>query len=360
MKKKTDIAVLQTKLAMEEQSDVIIYTSKDGQVNVALMTRDGKVWLTQKQMAKLFGTSVASVSMNIAKVLNDKELDADSVIKQFLTTATDGKTYETLYYSLEMILAVGYKVRGVRGVQFRQWATRHLSEYLVKGFTMDDERLKNPDGRPDYFDELLDRIREIRTSEKRFYQKIRDLFKLSSDYEVRERATQMFFAETQNKLLYAVTHQTAAEIVVNRADDSKPNMGLTTWKGNVVRKGDIIVAKNYLCSEEIDMLNRLTVMFLEAAEMRVKERKDLTLDFWRVEVDRLLQYRDKEILVGNGSVSNQEMEERVRAIYASFDARRKAVEAIEADKEDELMLAYGEDETMQTVENIETKVLERK
>lgn len=328
----------QTMLTLEDQSDIIIYTSQDGNAKVALMTREGRVWLTQKQMAELFGTSVPSISMNIAKVLNDRELDADSVIKQFLTTATDGKTYDTLYYSLEMILAVGYKVRGVRGVQFRQWATRHLSEYLVKGFTMDDERLKNPDGRPDYFDELLERIRDIRASEKRFYQKIRDLFKLSSDYEVREKATQMFFAETQNKLLYAVTHQTAAEIVMSRADENKPNMGLTTWKGNIVRKGDVIIAKNYLSEEEVDSLNRLTTIFLEAAEMRVKERKDLTLDFWRNEVNRLLEYREKDILVGGGSISNEQMEEQVRAIYTAFDARRKAYEALEAEKTDELIL----------------------
>ena len=180
-----------------------------------------------------------------------------------------------------MILAIGYRVRSIRGVQFRQWATRHLSEYLVKGFVMDDERLKNPDGRPDYFDELLQRIRDIRSSEKRFYQKLRDLFKLSSDYDTKEKATQMFYAETQNKLLYAVTHNTAAEIVSLRADASKPNMGLTSWKGNIVRKADIVVAKNYLFEEEIDKLNRLVMLFLESAELRVKDRKCLTLDFWR-------------------------------------------------------------------------------
>lgn len=359
-KKDTYNAIVQSELPLEKQSDVIIYTSKDGKADVALMTREGRVWLTQKQMAKLFGTSVASVSMNISKVLNDNELNANSVIKQFLTTASDGKNYDTLYYSLEMILAVGYKVRGVRGVQFRQWATRHLSEYLVKGFTMDDERLKNPNGRPDYFDELLARIRDIRASEKRFYQKIRDLFHLSSDYEAHEKATQMFFAETQNKLLFAVTRQTAAEIVVNRADESKPNMGLTTWKGNVVRKGDIVIAKNYLTEDEVDSLNRLTTIFLESAEMRVKERKDLTLDFWRVEVDRLLQYREKDILVGNGSISNEEMEERVRAIYAAFDARRKAFDAMEADKEDELLLSYSEeDDAFHAIEDVNVKILDR-
>lgn len=182
-----------------EQSNIIIYTSSDGKSRVSLMTRDGKVWLNQLQIAELFGTSKQNIGQHIANILREKELDSNSVVKNYFTTASDGKAYNVVFYSLEMILAVGYRVRGVRGIQFRQWATRHLSEYLVKGFTMDDDRLKNPDGRPDYFDELLLRIRDIRASEKRFYQKLRDLFKLSSDYEAQEKATQMFFAETQNK-----------------------------------------------------------------------------------------------------------------------------------------------------------------
>ena len=216
--------------ADDEQNDMIIYRSKDGKINVALMTRDGKVWFNQMQIAKLFGTSKQTISHHIAEVLKDNELDKDSVVKYYLTTASDGKSYKVIYYSLEMILAIGYRVRGIRGVQFRQWATQHLSEYLVKGFTMDDERLKNPDGRPDYFDELLERIRDIRASEKRFYQKLRDLFRLSSDYEAREKATQMFFAETQNKLLYAVTGNTAAEIVMQRADDTLPTVSsCSSW-----------------------------------------------------------------------------------------------------------------------------------
>lgn len=337
-------------IAPVEQSDVIIYTSKDGKANVALMTREGKVWLTQKQMAQLFATSVPAINMLISKVLSDNELDAGSTIKQFLTVASNGKQYEMKYYSLDMILAVGYKVRGVRGVQFRQWATRHLSEYLVKGFTMDDERLKNPDGRPDYFDELLDRIRDIRTSEYRFYQKLRKLFSLSSDYEVYEKATQMFFAETQNKLLYAVTHRTAAELILERADADAPNMGLTTWKGGIVRKGDIVVAKNYLHEEEIDLLNRLTVLFLESAEIRVKSRKDLTLDYWRNTVNGLLESHEQEVLVGNGSVSNEQMEQQVRAIYERFDRRRKAIAAAEADAEDsELLLDIDSIEELEQI-----------
>ena len=318
----------------KEQHDIIIYSTPDGKTNVSLMTRDGKVWLNQSQISDLFGTSVPNICYHIANILKENELDANSVIKDYLITASDGKTYNVLCYSLEMILAIGYRVRSIRGVQFRQWATRHLSEYLIKGFVMDDERLKNPNGRPDYFDELLQRIRDIRSSEKRFYQKLRDLFKLSSDYETKEKATQMFYAETQNKLLYAVTHNTAAEIVSLRADASKPNMGLTSWKGSIVRKADIVVAKNYLFEEEIDKLNRLVMLFLESAELRVKDRKCLTLDFWRGNVDSLLSFQGYDILQGNGSVSNAEMEKYARMVYDKFDNRRKLREAEEADAED--------------------------
>ena len=294
--------------------------------------------LNQQQMAELFATSKPNVSMHIANILKEKELFKDSVVKEFLTTAADGKNYNVVFYSLEMIIAVGYRVRGVRGTQFRQWATEHLTEYLVKGFTMDDERLKNPDGRPDYFAELLLRIRDIRASEKRFYQKIRDLFKLSSDYDKADKATQMFFAETQNKLLYAVTHQTAAELIVARADANQPNMGLTTWKGSIVRKGDVVIAKNYLQDSEIDSLNRLVDIFLTSAEERVKGRRDLTLGYWRKNVDNLLTFQEKDILQGKGSISNAEAEEIVRSVYDTFNAKRKQLDAQIADAEDLKML----------------------
>jgi hypothetical protein len=323
---------------MEEQQNIIIYRTADGRASVALYAKDGKIWLNQQQMAELFATSKPNISMHIANILKEKELYRDSVVKEFLTTAADGKNYNVVFYSLEMIIAVGYRVRGIRGTQFRQWATEHLTEYLVKGFTMDDERLKNPDGRPDYFDELLARIRDIRTSEKRFYQKVRDLFKLSSDYDKTDKATQMFFAETQNKLLYAVTHQTAAELIVARADVNQPNMGLTTWKGSIVRKGDVIIAKNYLQDNEIDSLNRLVDIFLTSAEERVKGRRDLTLDYWRKNIDNLLTFQDKDILQGKGSISNAEAEEIVRSRYDIFNVKRKQLDAQDADAEDLKML----------------------
>jgi len=323
---------------MDEQQNIIIYRTVDGRTSVALYAKDGKIWLNQQQMAELFGTSKQTISYHIINILKEKELNESSVVKEYLTTAADGKNYNIVFYSLEMIIAVGYRVRGLRGTQFRQWATEHLTEYLVKGFTMDDERLKNPDGRPDYFDELLARIRDIRASEKRFYQKVRDLFALSSDYDKTDKSTQMFFAETQNKLLYAVIHQTATELIVARADANQPNMGLTTWKGSIVRKGDVIIAKNYLQKEEIDSLNRLVDIFLTSAEERVKGRKDLTLDYWRKNVDNLLSFQEKDILQGHGSISNEEAESIVRQVYDSFKTKRKQLDAHIADEEDLKML----------------------
>ncbi|HUH50844.1 MAG TPA: virulence RhuM family protein [Flavobacterium sp.] len=297
------------------ESNIIIYNTQDGKANVALLAKDGKVWMNQNQLAELFDTSKQNIGQHIASILEDKELDENSVVKNYFTTATDGKQYEVMFYSLEMILAIGFRVRSKRGVQFRIWANQNLKEYMIKGFLMDDERLKNPEGRPDYFDELLERIREIRTSEKRFYQKVKDLLSLSSDYDATDKSTQLFFAETQNKLLYAVTQKTAAELIVSRANADAPNMALTTWQGSKVRKQDIIIAKNYLSKDEIDTLNRLTIIFLETAELRVKERKDITLNFWRENVDRILQFNDREILKNAGAVSKKQMEEQVRLVY---------------------------------------------
>jgi hypothetical protein len=319
---------------MNGDQNLIIYNTADGKASVILHARDGNIWMNQQQLAELFDTSKQNIGQHISKILEDNELRENSVVKNYFTTAADGKKYEVTFYSLEMILAIGFRVRSKRGTQFRIWANRNLKEYMVKGFIMDDERMKNPDGRPDYFDELLDRIREIRASEKRFYQKVKDLLALSSDYDASDKSTQMFFAETQNKLLYAVTHQTAAEIVVNRADSNQPNMGLTSWKGIKVRQQDIIIAKNYLNREELDTLNRLTVIFLETAELRVKERKDINLDFWRNNVDRILEFNDRNVLRDAGSISKIQMEEKVMKIYSEFDKKRKLHEAEQADLED--------------------------
>ena len=317
-----------------DKQNIIIYNTADGKASVSLYAKDGMVWMNQNQLAELFDTSVANISMHISNILKDKELDNNSVIKDYLTTAADSKEYNVTFYSLEMVLAIGFRVRSKRGIQFRIWANHNLKEYMIKGFVMDDERLKNPDGRPDYFDELLERIREIRASEKRFYQKVRDLFALSSDYDKTDKATQMFFAETQNKLLFAVTEQTAAEIILKRADADKTNMALTSWKGNIVRKQDIFIAKNYLNEDEIDTLNRLVVIFLETAELRAKNRIDITMKFWHENVDKILAFNEKPLLTGKGKISNAAMEEKVREIYQLFDKKRKTYEAKQADIED--------------------------
>ena len=317
-----------------DEKKLIIYNTDDGKTSVSLMTRDGNVWLNQNHLAELFDTSVPNISMHISNILKEKELNAYSVVKDYLTTAADGKNYQVTFYSLDMILAIGFRVRSRRGTQFRQWANQNLKEYMIKGFIMDDERLKNPDGRPDYYDEFLERIRDIRASEKRFYQKIRELFALSSDYDVTDKATQMFFAETQNKLLYAVTGYTAAEIIVSRANAAQPNMALTSWKGKIVRKQDIYIAKNYLTEDELDSLNRLVTIFLEVAELQVKDRKDITMKFWRENVDSIITFNRRNLLIGKGNVSNAEMEEFVEKVYLQFTEQRKISELQQADAAD--------------------------
>ena len=319
---------------MSDEQNIIIYKTQDGKVSIALYAKDGSVWMNQNQLAELFDTSKQNISLHIINILEDNELDKNSVVKDYLTTASDGKNYDVTFYSLDMILAIGFRVRSNRGTQFRQWANRNLKEYMIKGFVMDDERLKNPDGRPDYFDELLARIRDIRASEKRFYQKVRDLFSLSNDYDKTDKATQMFFAEAQNKLLYAITGKTAAEIIVSRANANDPNMALTSWKGSVVRKQDVFIAKNYLTTDEIDSLNRFVVVFLETAELRAKNRQDITMDFWRENVDRIIEFNDKKLLTDKGAIRNAQMEKMVEKVYLEFDTKRKWHDAKKADIDD--------------------------
>ena len=321
-------------------SELVLYQTEDGLIRIQLRAEDGNVWLTQLEIAELFATTKQNVSLHVKNILEDKELDERATVKESLTVQTEGNRQvkrNTALYSLPMILAIGYRVRSPRGNQFRQWASAHLSEYLLKGFVMDDERLKNPGGW-DYFDELLARIRDIRASEKRFYQKVRDLFALSHDYQSSDNKAQVFFAEVQNKLLYAVTQQTAAEIIVARADPSSPNMALTTWSGTRVRKHDVVIAKNYLTADEVDTLNRLVVIFLEQAELRVKDRKELSLDFWRNNVDKLLEFNDKPILHNAGKISTDQMKQIAQTRYDSFDAARREAEAKAADADDLQML----------------------
>lgn len=319
-------------------TQLILYTSEDGQAHVQLRADRGTVWLSQLEMAELFQTTKQNIAKHLKAIFNEEELREDSVVNQWLTTAADGKNYRVVHYNLDAILAVGYRVRSPRGVQFRRWASTVLAEYLKKGFVMDDERLKNPDGRPDYFDEMLARIRDIRASEKRFYQKVRDLFALAADYDKTDQATQQFFATVQNLLLYAVTQQTAAEIILARANPADAHFGLLAWKGAQVRKQDILVAKNYLTEDEIDTLNRLVVIFLETAELRAKRQTITSMAFWRENVGQIIASNGFPQLTGAGSVSHAHMEQQISPLFLDYDQRRKAEEAQAADAQDETEL----------------------
>ncbi len=316
-------------------NDLILYTTGDGRSQITLRAQEQTVWLTQLEMAELFDATKQNISLHLKNIFEDGELDTDSVVKESLTAAADGKRYQTQLYNLDAILAVGYRVRSPRGVQFRRWASTILKEYLTKGFVMDDERLKNPDGRPDYFDEMLARIRDIRASEKRFYQKVRDLFALSSDYDKTDKTTQIFFATVQNLLIFAVTRQTAAELVTARANPADPHFGLFAWKGDKVRKADIVVAKNYLTEDEIDTLNRLVVIFLETAELRAKGKQETRMAFWKQNVDQIITSNGFPLLTHAGSISHDQMEARTGELYQQFDQGRKRAEALEADRQDE-------------------------
>ena len=320
----------------DPQSQIVLYQTEDGDTRLECRFDQDTLWLTQAQIAELFQTTPQNVTLHLKAIFAEGELTEEATCKEYLQVRTEGKrkvSRSLFHYRLEAILAVGYRVRSPRGTQFRQWATARLSEYLVKGFVMDDQRLKNPGGW-DYFDELLARIREIRASEKRFYQKVRELLALSSDYQTREKETQLFFAEVQNKLLYAATRHTAAELIVARANPDQPNMALTNWSGSRVRKHDILIAKNYLTEDEVDTLNRLVVIFLEQAELRAKQQQDLTLDYWHSGVDRMLRSNDQPLLEGPGSISHEAMKTIAAERYEDFDAKRRKQEATEADRED--------------------------
>ncbi|MBU2852797.1 virulence RhuM family protein [Acidithiobacillus ferriphilus] len=322
-------------------TEVILYTTEDGRSQIKLRAQEQTVWLTQLEMAELFDATKQNISLHLKNVFEDGELDQAETVKESLTVQIEGSRKvqrPVTLYNLDAILAVGYRVRSPRGVQFRRWASTILKEYLTKGFVMDDERLKNPDGRPDYFDEMLERIRDIRASEKRFYQKVRDLFALSSDYDKTDKATQVFFATVQNLLIFAVTRQTAAELITARMNPADPHFGLLAWKGDKVRKADIVVAKNYLTEDEIDTLNRLVVIFLETAELRAKSKQETRMSFWKGNVDQIITSNGFPLLTHAGVISHEQMEARTSELYLKFDQDRKRQEAIEADEQDEAEL----------------------
>lgn len=322
--------------------ELILYRTDDGRTEVHLRATEGTVWMTQGEMAALFDTTKQNISLHIRNVLQDGELKAEGTVKDYLTVQTEGKrtiNRSVQLYRLEMILAVGFRVRSPRGSQFRRWASDTLSEYLVKGFVLDDERLKDAE-RADYFKELLHRIRDIRSSEKRFYQTLRELFKVSSsDYDGSAATAKTFFATIQNKLVYAVTGRTAAQLIVERADSNAPHMGLTNWTGDKPRKSDAVVSKNYLLQQELEQLNRLVSMFLDFAEDRAQRRVETHMLDWIRQTDRFLDFNERAILDGPGRVSNQQMEAIITERYAEFDAVRRASARIASEREAELDLA---------------------
>jgi hypothetical protein len=315
--------------------DLILYSTDDGKVTLQLRASDGTVWLSQLEIAELFASSKQNVSLHIRNILDEGEL-SPATVKESLTVRDEGGRQvkrPVQLYNLDMILAIGYRVRSPRGTQFRQWATTHLRELLVKGFVMDDQRLKNPGGW-DYFDELLERIREIRASEKRFYQKIRDLYATAVDYQGSSEAARLFFQKVQNKMLWAVTGHTAAELISQRANPELPNMGLTTWEGSRVRKKDIITAKNYLSDEEVRELDRIVVMYLDYAEDQARRGKTMTMQDWASKLDAFLSFNERDLLDHAGSISAKVAEQLAQERYQQFDSQRRAAERRQADSDD--------------------------
>jgi hypothetical protein len=316
-------------------SEIVFYQGEDGRSRIQVRLDGGTVWLTQRLLAELYQVTVPTINEHLGNLFEEEELDPAATIRKFRIVQPEGKREVSRlvdHYNLDVVLAVGYRVRSARGTQFRRWATERLSEYLAKGFVLDDERLK--EGRTlgaDYFDELLERIREIRASEKRFYQKIRDLYTLAVDYDPSTHETKEFFQIVQNKLHWAITGSTAAEIIAERANADKPNMGLSTWKGAKIRKGDITVAKNYLTDDEIRQLNRIVTMYLDYAEEQAERRKPLYMRDWREKLDGFLQFNERDILKNAGRVSAEVAQKLALAEYEKFERRRITDEAAAPD-----------------------------
>jgi hypothetical protein len=318
--------------------EIVLYSTEDGRARVECRFAGETVWLTQALMAELYQKDVRTINEHLQNLFEEGELDPEATIRKFRIVRREGTREVTRlidHYNLEAILAVGYRVRSPRGVQFRRWATARLSEYLVKGFTMDDERLKNPpvegSGIPDYFDELLERIRDIRASERRMYLRVKEIFALAADYEPSVPECVKFFQIMQNKLHFAATGQTAAELISARADHTKPNMGLTSWKGAAVRKADVTIAKNYLREEEISELNRIVVMWLDYAEDQAKRRKQVFLRDWEGKLNDFLAFNDRRVLPNAGKISKEDADTRAGAEYEEFATRRRVYLEAEAE-----------------------------
>lgn len=318
------------------QGEFVLFTSADGEARVECRFESDTLWLSQAMIGELYGKAKATVSEHIKNIFSEGELDENSVVRLYRTTAADGKSYNVQFFSLPLVLAVGYRARSARGTQFRQWATQTLEEYLIKGFVMDDERLKNPpvgqSAVPDYFDEMLERIRDIRASERRVYLRVKEIFTMAADYEPSNQDTNRFFQTIQNKLHYACTHMTAAELIASRVDASKPDVGLASYKGDEVRKTDVTVAKNYLREDEIKELNRIVNMWLDFAEDQALRRKQVFLQDWADKLDQFLNFNDRDVLSGAGKISKKAADEKAKLEFENFAEQRRRLKEAEGEK----------------------------
>ncbi|MHA0961740.1 virulence RhuM family protein [Enterobacter cancerogenus] len=327
-------------LIQSPAGEFIMFASGDGRVRVECRFESDTLWLSQAAMADLYGKDVRTINEHLMNITSDGEIDQNSTIRKFRIVRQEGKrqvTREIEHYNLEAILAVGYRVRSPRGIQFRQWATQTLQEYLVKGFVMDDERLKNPpvgsSAVPDYFDEMLERIRDIRASERRVYLRVREIFALAADYQPSLKETTQFFQTIQNKLHFACTGYTAVELILHRADASQPHMGLTSYKGEDVRKSDVTTAKNYLSQDEVSELNRVVNMWLDFAEDQAKRRKQVFLRDWQTKLDQFLQFNDRDVLEGAGKISKKAADEKACSEYVEFEKKQRLLKEAEGEKD---------------------------
>ena len=322
---------------MKPKSELILYQTEDNRTRIEVRLENETVWLTLNQMAELFQRDKSVISKHIKNVFEEGELPLDATVAKYATVQTEGArtvSRDLEFYNLDVIIAVGYRVKSHRGTQFRQWATQRLREYIVKGFVLDDERLKHPGpGRPDYFDELLERIRDIRASEQRIYLRVREILALAADYQPDDAETQVFFQTVQNKLHFAVSGKTASELIAARADSAKPNMGLTSWRGAVVRRGDVTVAKNYLNEPEIAVLNRIVTMFLDFAEDQAERRKQIFMRDWRAKLDAFLRFNERAVLPDAGRVTREEAGRKAEKEFDLFEQRRRAQIEAKADAE---------------------------
>lgn len=318
------------------QSEIILYKTEDGAVKIDTIFQHETIWLSQNSMAELFGVNVPAISKHLKNIFEEGELQKEATLSKMETVQNEGGRQikrNKEFYNLDAIIAVGYRVNSKRATQFRIWATAILKEYIIKGFAMDDERLKQSE-RWDYFDEWLERIRDIRASEKRFYQKIRDIYTTAIDYDKNSEAAQLFFKKVQNKMLWATTGKTAAELIESRSNPDKPNMGLTAWRGSIVRKYDVSIAKNYLKEEEIKDLNEIVTMYLDYAERQARKRRTVTMAEWSDKLDAFLKQNEEEILTHSGTVKAEVAKKIAEERYDEFEKKRKIAEAKKADEED--------------------------